>query len=79
MKVKVNNNFHINSIPSYFKFSTNVSSNNILPSVLNAVMYVSVFPSNSVVFRATMALSFDPGINLNEENPCLSWSSTICK
>lgn len=52
-------------------FSTKVSDSNSKPSVVNAVMYVAVLPSNSVVFKATMTSSLDPGINLNDEKPCL--------
>lgn len=61
---------YINSRPSYFKSSTFVSAKRTSLFVLNAEMYVAVFPSNSVVFKATMTSSFVPGMNLNEENPC---------
>lgn len=69
---------HINSSPSYFKSSIFVSSISTWLLVLNAEIYVAVFPSNSVVFKATMASSFVPGINLNEENPCFGCSFVIC-
>lgn len=69
---------HINSRPSYLRLSTKVSCNKTVPSVRKADMYVAVFPSNSVVFNATMAVSFDPGINLKEEKPCFGCSFVIC-
>lgn len=56
-------------MPSYLMFSICVSSSRTFPSVVNAVMYVAVLPSNSVVFNATIASSLVPGINLNEEKP----------
>lgn len=60
----------VNSIPSYFKSVSNlIWSMSILPVIVNAVMYVAVFPLISSVCSATMTLSSVPGTNLKLENP----------
>lgn len=64
--------FYMNSNPSYFRFDMCESSSKTTPLMVNAVMYVEVFPFSSSVRSATMISSLDVGINLNDEKPLVA-------